>query len=119
MLKSFISIHNIMTKSINIDFDIQNGAKAKDVEWLGTDFAVDDLGKFRFNICVTPSAIVEYTVNSGDDWMNINAGDALSNNGAHGFDIYVRAGDLINFRTPTTGGTTVVLGRLDSVKDEG
>jgi len=43
----------------------------------------------------------------------------LKANCSYGFDIYVRAGDLINFRTPTVGGITLLLGRLDSIKDEG
>ena len=108
-----------MPKSINIAFDIPNGAKTQNTEWLAQDFFVDDLGKFRFNICVTPTAVVEYTVNGGANWMNINANDPLVANGSYGFDIFVRVQDLINFRTPTAGGTTVILGRLDSIKDEG
>jgi len=44
---------------------------------------------------------------------------AILVNAGYGFDIYVRAGDQINFRSPTSGTTTLVLGRLDSIKDEG
>ncbi len=108
-----------MPKSISIAVDIPQTAFAQDIEWLSTDYRVDDLGKFRCNIVVSSEVAVDYTINSGTNWIKINAGDNLLANCGYGFDIYVRAGDLINFRTPTAGGTTVILGRLDSIKDEG
>lgn len=108
-----------MPKSINIAFDIPTGAKTQNEEWLTEDFFVDDLGKFRFNIVVNSAVVVEYTVDSGNNWIKINAGDALIANCSYGFDLYVRATDLINLRTPTVNGTTLILGRLDSIKDEG
>jgi len=108
-----------MPKSINIAFDIPVGAKAQNDEWLVADLEVDDLGKFRFNIATSTAVVVEYTLNSGNNWLKLNGGTALIANSAFGFDLYVRAGDLINFRTPTGGGTTLIIGRGDSVKDEG
>lgn len=108
-----------MPKSINIAFTIPTGVKAQNDEWLGDDIAVDDVGKFRFNICTSSAVVVEYTINSGTNWIKINAGDALVANSGYGFDLYIRAGDAVNFRTPTVGGTTLILGRGDSVKDEG
>jgi hypothetical protein len=107
-----------MPKSIQIAVDIPTGVKAQNVEWMN-DYAVDDLGKFRCNIAVSSESVVEFTVDSGSNWIMLNAGNDLLANCSYGFDIYVRAGDLINFRTPTVGGTTVILARLDSVKDEG
>ena len=111
-----------MPKTIQIAVDIPSGVKGEDVKWLVTDFAVDDLGKFRCNIIISGANKVEYTVNGGAtdaDWFLINGGANLKAQVSYGFDIYVRAGDLINFRTPDVGGTTLRLGRLDSVKDEG
>lgn len=108
-----------MPKTIHIAFDIPAGNFAQNVEWLGTDFRADDIGKFRCNIVVSTSSVVEYTVDSGTNWISINEGNALVANAGYGFDIYVRADDRINFRSPTGGTTTLVLGRLDSIKDEG
>ena len=107
-----------MPKSISIAVDIPTGAKAQNEEWMIVDFKVYDLGKFRCNIAVSSDSVVEYFVD-GTNWLKINEGVVLKANCAYGFDIYVRAGDLVNFRTPTGGGTTLILGRLDSVKDEG
>lgn len=107
-----------MPKSIQIAVNIPNGVKTQNSLWM-SDYAVTDLGKFRCNICISSEKRVEYTINGGTNWMLLNGGIALKANCAYGFDIYVRAGDLINFRCPDTGGTTVILGRLDSIKDEG
>ena len=107
-----------MPKSIQIAVDIPTGAKAQNVEWMN-DYAVDDLGKFRCNIVVSSDSVVEYTINSGTNWMKLNSGEVLKANCSYGYDIFVRASDLVNFRTPTIGGTTLILGRLDSVKNEG
>ena len=99
-----------MPKSISIAVDIPQTTFAQNVEWLASDFAVDDLGKFRCNIVTNNAVAVDYTVNSGGDWIKINEGKPLVANAGYGFDLYVRAGDLLNFRTPTGGGTTVILG---------
>ena len=108
-----------MPKTIRIALDIPAGPHSQNAEWLASDHAVDDLGKYRCNIALEEARVFQFTVNSGTKWISINAGDPLVANSSYGFDIYVRAGDLINFRSPTAGTTTVALGRLDSVKDEG
>lgn len=112
-----------MPKTIQIAVDIPSGVKTQNTKWLVTDFPVTDLGKFRCNIVLGTEARIEYTVTGGaggdDDWFTINNGEDIKSQSSYGFDIYVRAGDLINFRTPTAGGTILRLGRLDSVKDEG
>ncbi len=107
-----------MPKSIQIAVDIPTGSKGQNVEWM-TDYNVDDLGKFRCNIAVDTDSVVEYTIDSGSNWLQLNAGDALLAKCSYGFDIYVRAGDQLNFRSPTAGSRNLLLGRLDSIKDEG
>ena len=108
-----------MPKSIQIAVDIPTGVKVQFAEWLTNDYEVTDLGKFRCNIALSADTVVEYTVDSGVNWLMLNNGDVLKANCSYGFDIYVRAGDLINFRTTTTGNRLLLLGRLDSIKDEG
>ena len=106
-----------MPKSIHLVETITNGAKAQDAKWIIPDKLIDDIGKWRSNIAIDVDARVQYTVD-GSTWLFINEGANLKANCSYGFDIYVRAGDLVNFRTPDTG-VTLLLGRLDSVKDEG
>ena len=108
-----------MPKTIQIAFDIPAGSFAQNAEWLVSDFKCVDLGKFRVNIVVSTASVVEYTVDSGTNWIKINEGKALVINAGYGFDVYVRAGDQMNFRSPTSGTTTLVLGRLDSIRNEG
>ena len=107
-----------MPKSIQIAKDISTGAKAQNTPWLDPDHYIDDLGKWRCNLAVSVDARVQYTINGGTTWLFINDGVNLKANCSYGFDIYVRAGDQINFRTPDIG-VTLLLGRMDSIKDEG
>lgn len=106
-----------MAKSIQIVKDAVNGAKTQNVSWFSPDFYIDDIGKWRCNIALSIDARVQYTVD-GTTWLLINGGNDLKANCSYGFDIYVRAGDTVNFRTPDTG-VTLLLGRMDSIKDEG
>ena len=107
-----------MPKSIQLVETIPNGAKAQDAVWITpTDKLIDDIGKWRTNIAIDIDARVQYTVD-GTTWLFINEGNDLKAGCSYGFDIYVRAGDLVNFRTPDTG-VTLLLGRMDSIKDEG
>ncbi len=106
-----------MAKSIQIVKDVIAGAKGQNVSWFTPDFYIDDIGKWRCNIALDSDARVEYTVN-GTTWLFINNGKSLKADCSYGFDIYVRAGDLVNFRTPDVG-VSLLLGRMDSVKDEG
>ncbi len=106
-----------MPKSIHLVETITNGAKVQDAKWISPDKLIDDIGKWRTNIAIDIDARVQYTVD-GTTWLLINEGQDLKAGCSYGFDIYVRAGDLVNFRTPDTG-VTLLLGRMDSVKDEG
>lgn len=108
-----------MTKSIHIAFNIPTGAKAQDTEWLVSDYYADDVGKYRCNLAISTNGLVQYTVDGGTTWLYINKGSKLKANSSYGFDIYTRAGDLINFKCPDIGGTTLLLGRLDTIKHEG
>lgn len=107
-----------MPKSIYKAFDIPAGPHAQNAEWLASDWRVDDIGKFRFNIAMNTASIIQYTID-GTNFVSLNGNEPLIANSVYGFDIYVRPADLINFRTPTAGSHTVLIGRLDSVKDEG
>jgi hypothetical protein len=107
-----------MGKTIQIAVDFPVGAKTQDVAWRTPDWYVDDLGKFRANVVIDTNARVQYTIDGGNNWFLINSGEKLKSGCSYGFDIYVRAGDLINLNTPDTG-VAVLLARLDSVKDEG
>ena len=108
-----------MPKSIQVAKDVPAGSFSQNQSWLSPDYYINDLGKLRVNVALSTASVVEYTVNGGVNWIKINAGDALIVNCSYGFDVYVRAGDQFNLRSPTSGTTTVVLCRTDSIKDEG
>jgi hypothetical protein len=108
-----------MAKSVRIAVDIPLGLKQPLAEWMNPEHKVDDIGKFRCSLAVSADSVVEVTVDSGANWLKLNSGDTLKGGCFYGFDIYVRPGDLINFRTPSGGNRFLLLGRLDSIKDEG
>lgn len=97
------------------------GAKAQNVEFFASDIfsSVEDgmATKIRVTMAfsVTPP-IVEVTFNSGTDWFQLNSGAAIPVGQLFSFDLPgVDNTDLINFRTPTAGGTTLKYFRVDSL----
>jgi len=108
-----------MPRSIQIAVDVIPNSYAQNVPWLTPYYKINDLGKFRCNIALGTANVVEYTVDGGANYIKINSGNALIANCAYGFDLYVRAGDNLNFRSPTAGNTIVIMTRCDSIKDEG
>ena len=99
----------------------EDGAKTQNTEWLAADLipAVDD-GKatiYRVTMAFLVTApIVEVTYDSGTTWHQLNSGAAIPINRLFSFDLSgLNNGDLVNFRTPTSGGTTLNIFRVDSL----
>ena len=99
----------------------ETGAKAINIEFLASDIvpAVDD-GKattLRVTMAFTVTApVIEVTYNSGTDWFQLNSGTAIPIGQLFAFDLTgFDNTDEVNFRTPTTGGTTLKLFRVDAI----
>lgn len=99
------------------------GAKAQNAEWFASDlepFARSIRAtKFRVTIVEDTGVVIECTLDSGSNWFTINSGNALTADSMFSFDILLRVTDTFNIRTPTAGGTTVVVCRVDEVVAEG
>jgi len=97
------------------------GAKTQNTEFFGTDIVstIEDgkATKYRLTMAftVTPP-VIEVTYDSGSNWIPINSGGAIPIGQLFQIDIPgIDNTDLINFRTPTTGGTTITIFRVDSL----
>ncbi len=101
-----------------VDFPIDTGirkigdkittpiAKNVDEEWFAADITVllsnpNILGTIVVDFAFTTSTIVEYTLNSGSNWIAFNNGDTVF--GGQSRFIDVTTGVQVNFRTKTSG----------------
>ncbi len=84
-------------------------AKGIDVEWFAEDITVllsnvDVIGTLVVDFAFSISTIVEYTLDSGANWIAFNNGDAVV--GGQSRFIDVTDGVQVNFRVKT-GGTLI------------
>lgn len=84
-------------------------AKGIDVEWFAEDITVllsdtDRLATIVVDFAFSVSSIIEYTLDSGTNWIAFNNGDPVT--GGQSRFIDVTTGVLVNFRAKT-GGTLI------------
>jgi len=101
-----------------VDFPIDTGirkigdaitiplARNADEEWFGDDIIVllsdtDRLATIVVDFAFSGSTIVEYTLNSGSNWVAFNNGDAVT--GGQSRFIDVTTGVEVNFRAKDSG----------------
>ena len=100
-----------MTASRLRPLGLASGAKAEDAEFFAADLVPQgDTGRsslLRIAIVATAGDAIEVTWNSGTAWEAWIATGTLTANTYEEFSIYVRSGDTVNFRCPTTGGITL------------
>lgn len=96
----------------------ETGAKAQNAEWLAADITVGDIEAGRSStleltmIFSVTAPVVEYTLDSGATWYPLKLVALIVGETLIERIPGVLAGDLINFRTPTVGGTTLDLFRV-------
>ncbi len=84
-------------------------AKGIDVEWFAEDITVllsnvNILGTIVVDFAFSVSSVMEYTLDSGDNWISFNNGDAIV--GGQSRFIDVTKDVAVNFRAKT-GGTLI------------
>lgn len=101
-----------------VDFPINTGIRkigdsiltpvglASDAEWFAEDITVklsntNILATIVVDFAYDVASIIEYTLNSGDNWIAFNNGDAVI--GGQSRFIDVTKDVLVNFRAKTTG----------------
>jgi hypothetical protein len=111
-----------MTSSLFVK-GVETGAKAQNAEWFASDVEVGVQNNkaldfiVQFSVSVTP-AVVEVTLDSGTVWSALNSGVAIPVGKLFTFEVFVKQGDLVNFRATNSSGTTVdicyIIGDLGS-----
>ncbi len=99
------------------------GVKAQNAEWFATDLSpvviAPKVAKFRIIVSCSAAVVVDVTLDSGSNWTALNSGKVVGIDQLFTFDVPVRNGDTFNMRTPTAGGCTVDICRVDTVTGEG
>ena len=96
-----------------------SGIFAQNTEFFGTDLTMDYSNKeepARFIITYmtsTAGTTLDVSLDSGGTWGTLNSSAVIPTSAPFELSIMVRAGDLVNFRTATAGGATVVYIRVD------
>lgn len=100
-----------------LDDGTGTGVKSGNEEWFTTD--VDDtrvlagLTREQFiHFAIDTDSVVQYTLDSGSNWINFNSGEIISANDGFIFSYFVRNGDLVNIRA--TQALTVIFARVDT-----
>lgn len=99
----------------------ETGAKTINTEWLAADLIPDvDTDKattFKVTMAFSVTApVVEVTYDSGTTWVALNGGGVIPISQLFSFELPgLNKDDLVNFRTPTTGGTTLDIFRVDAL----
>ncbi len=98
------------------------GAKAQNAEFFAADLLPFVLAQYaaknKISISVSAAVVIEITLDSGSNWTALNAGVAIGVDQLFTFDVAIRNGDTFNMRTPTGGGATVDICRVDEVTSE-
>lgn len=97
--------------------------KAVDVAFFGTALQHDNTinvsqGKpssLRLHIAQTVATILEYTVDNGTHWIEINDGDAIPANVGKVFLIPIKPTSQVNLRNKTT--STIIICEIDEIRE--
>jgi hypothetical protein len=92
------------------------GAKAANAPWFDPDITnLKDSWNLIIHIAIGTASVVQYTLDGGANWINLNRGDELgAGNDGYTFTIPVLKGDQFNLRHTNTaaGDINIVIARL-------
>ena len=80
------------------------GSKNSTTEWFSSDLTFDRHSKLVISIGVSGAMTLEVTKDSGSTWQN---GATFGGAEAADLSLYVKPGDLLNFRQSSGGAITV------------
>jgi hypothetical protein len=91
------------------------GAKAANAPWFDPDITnLKDSWDLVIHIAIGTASVVQYTLDGGTNWINLNGGDELGAGNGYTFTIPVLKGDRFNLRhtNAAAGDINIVVARL-------
>jgi len=91
------------------------GAKAPNAPWFDSDIAnLNDSWNLVIHIAIGTASVVQYTLDGGTTWINLNKGENLVAGRSYTFIMQVLKGDAFNLRHTNTaaGDINIIIARL-------
>jgi hypothetical protein len=91
------------------------GAKATNAPWFDSDITnLNDFWNLVIHITIGTASVVQYTLDGGTKWINLNNGENLVAGSDYTFIMQVMKGDAFNLRHTNTaeGDVNIVIARL-------
>ncbi len=91
------------------------GVKAADAPWFDSDITnLNDSWNLVIHIAIGTASVVQYTLDGGTNWINLNKGENLLVGSGYTFSIPITKDDAFNLRHTNTvaGDINIVLARL-------
>lgn len=94
------------------------GVKSANQEWftvdcIDTKIPLNLSRQILINFAIDTVSVVEYTLDSGANWVAFNNKQQLDSNTGYEFGLRIRNGDLFNIRA--TEALTVIFSRVDLI----
>lgn len=112
-------MYNLIASGLpTLDDGTGPGSKSANQEWFTSDVS-DDLvplnlsRQILIHLAINTASVVEYTLDSGTNWVAFNNKQQLDSNTGYEFSMRIRNGDLFNIRA--TGALTVIFARVDLI----
>ena len=91
------------------------GAKAANAPWFDSDITnLNDSWNLVIHIAIETASVVQYTLDGGTKWINLNKGENLVAGSGYTFNIPIMKDDAFNLRHTNTaaGDVNIVIARL-------
>jgi len=91
------------------------GAKAANAPWFDSDITnLNDSWNLVIHITIGTTSVVQYTLDGGTNWINLNNGENLVAGSGYTFVMQVMKDDAFNLRHTNTaeGDVNIVIARL-------
>lgn len=112
-------MYNLIASGLpTLDDGTGPGSKSANQEWFTIDCSdtkvpVNLSRQILIHFAISTDSVIEYTLDSGSNWVAFNNKSPLSNNTGYELGLRIRNGDLFNIRA--TEALTVIFARVDVV----
>lgn len=109
--------YNLIDSIAILDDGTGIGSKSANQEWFSTDIydtiTSTTRRRIRVHLAVNTDSVIEYTLDSGTNWVAFNNKHPVHNNCGYEFELSLQNGDLFNIRA--TQALTVIIARVEVI----